>query len=267
MTDEVETPEPTAESEEEQPEGEEPEAQAQEDEPSDDDPVEPKEEKPKSNRFQERITQLTQRAKEAEKREKELQERLTKYEQPEVKPRPKLEEFDYDEDKHAAALDEWYASQSEASLSRVEQKRLKEDVDKSRQDAARAVGEAFQERSKEFAEGHTDYYETIHNPAFGQGQAVTQAILNSDNGPALAYHLGKNLHLTNELNAMNPIHALMEIGRIEAKLSTPVAPQTTQAPTPQKPPRGSSSVQKDPDKMSPEEYRKMREKQLRDRSR
>lgn len=61
---------------------------------------------------------------------------------------------------------------------------------------------------------------------------IGEAILASDNPPALIYHLGKNPDLAYQIAEMNPLRAARELGRIEAGLTRPKAPTVSQAPPP-----------------------------------
>lgn len=212
----------------------------------------------KRNSFQERISQKTREAKEAQARAAELQERLAQYEQqtPQSQPRPKLEDFDYDESQFNEALDNW--TQSSLSNS-VRQARLEEQQHEARLAQQRTMAlaqETFVERANDFELDHPDFREVVAKVP--QSQVLTSAVLVSEDGPALAYHLGKNPDLAQSLSSMNPYMAMLEIGKISAKLSAPAPAQTTNAPAPSKPVGSSASITKDPDKMSPDEYRKWR---------
>lgn len=61
---------------------------------------------------------------------------------------------------------------------------------------------------------------------------VVEAIRDSDVGPALAYHLAKNPDVLDRLNAMTPMRAAIELGRLETTLAAPAARATSNAPAP-----------------------------------
>lgn len=231
-------------------------AQSSEEE-SGEDPAEAKEKR--KNSFQERINEITRQRREAEERAKELEQRIQRYEGGEdAGPRPTLEQFDYDEQKHGEALDEWYAKRSAQAAREARRQEYEEEVQAYRERTQKATVETFKTRADEFAMEHPDFYETVQNPSYHQGPAIMQAVLQSENGPALAYHLGKNVALARELNSMPPVLAAMKLGQIEAKLQTPPAQQLTQSPKPQKPVGSKAPTVKDPDKMTPDEYRRAR---------
>ena len=69
---------------------------------------------------------------------------------------------------------------------------------------------------------YPDFMDVISNPEFRQSDGVALAIKASDIGGDLAYFLANNIDVANALNAMHPLQAAKEIGKIEAKiLATP----------------------------------------------
>ncbi len=83
---------------------------------------------------------------------------------------------------------------------------------------------------------YPDFMEAIANPEFKQSDAVAQAIKSSEIGGDVAYYLAHNIEIANNLNAMNPLQAAREIGKIEAKIinkpKADPAPVISQAPDP-----------------------------------
>ncbi len=97
---------------------------------------------------------------------------------------------------------------------------------------------------------------------------MQDAVLNSESGPAMMYHLCQNPEECDRIAAMNPILALKEMGRLEGRLeAAPPGPTSTtesitKAPRPIKPVGGgatASTIQ--PDQMSYQDYKRYREKQ------
>lgn len=225
--------------------------------------AEKSEKEKKRNSVQERISEITRQRREAEAKAAELEARLKQYESanPQTEDEPTLADFDYNEAEYVKALRAYNQKQSTLAARQARAEEFKEEVERLKQQTQKATVETFQARSQDFATDHPDYFDTIKSPGFQQGPAIIQAVLTSDSGPALAYHLAKNPDLTHSLNQMNPVQAMMEMGRIEARLTQPVAPKTTNSPPPVKPVGKSATVEKDPDKMSAEEYRRHRLKQ------
>ena len=90
-----------------------------------------------------------------------------------------------------------------------------------------------------------DYAEVVGQSDVPAAPHVLESILDSDVGPQLAYHLAKHPDVAERLNAMTPVQAAREIGRLEAAVTGPVAAQptppakrTTTAPAPINPVRG-----------------------------
>lgn len=91
------------------------------------------------------------------------------------------------------------------------------------------------------------------DPRLAQNDTIRQALLGLDNGPEIAYTLGKNLDVAYEIANMNPIQAGMRLAEIINR-----APRrTSNAPTPIKPISavgGTPGNGKDYSQMSTEEY-------------
>lgn len=229
----------------------------------------------KKSSIQDRFSQLTQqrkeaeaRAQEAEQRVRDAEERLKFYEsqyqqEQEEDPFPRLEDVEYDESAYQSKVAEWYQRQNARSAQQafMEQQRTASELE--RQQAQKAARDVFKARADAFAAQYPDFYQTISNPSLQVNQTVARAALVSEHGPALAYHIAKNPDVAARLSSMSPELALMEIGRIEQKLTSPVAQKPSNAPPPAKPVGSRAAVQKDPDKMTPEEYVAYRQKQQR----
>ncbi len=258
----TETVEETTQAETQETESTEPvEAKADETEVSEsgEDSAEKEEKERKRNSFQERINQKTREAKEAQARVSELEDRLRSFESQETQelaPRPKLEDFGYDEEKYAEALDDWTEQRSLLSARKARMEEQREEAQAQQARLQQLAVDTFKERSAQFEEEHPDYQEKLRS--IPNSPILMQAALISDQGPQLAYYLGSNPDIANQLAVANPIIAAMELGKIQQKLSTPPPTQTTQAPPPAKPVGSSAKVEKDPDKMSAEEYAKFR---------
>lgn len=243
-------------------EGQETEAKTTESTPSGDETAEREEVEHKRNRVQERISQLTNRAKEAESRAKELEEMIASLEgeQPEEKAMPKLEEFEYDTAAYEAALSQWLAEKQAQSVNVAMTQQQRWQVEQAQRQAVEAAKQAFTAKQEAFELDHPDFKQVVSNFK-PNSPAIAQAVLYSENGPALAYHLAKNPGLSQSLESMNPIIAAMEIGAIQQKLSAPPPVNSSKAPPPADDLKPTGTVDKDPDKMTPAEYRAWRMKQ------
>lgn len=211
---------------------------------------------PKKSAVQERISQLTRRAKEAEARVKELEEAnaLTAQPQEEAKPRPTLEQFDYDQPAYEAALLEWTTEQTTRSVQAAMSQQERNRLELARKQANDAAVETFRARSIEFAEQHPDFQSVIANTQAFQSEAVSQAIVLAENGPALAYHLATNAEKASEINGLPPGLAMMELGKLSAQLAAPPSPRTTKTPQPVPTVAPTGTTEPDFDSMSGDEY-------------
>lgn len=193
--------------------------------------------KPKQT-AQERIDDITRerhaerrRADEAERREQALLDRLGKQSpapapqtpSPDDEPKPEKYEFgDLD-----ANFIRDHATFHARKAFREEQ--AKSDAERSRTTAL----QKFDARADEIASKHDDFFDVV-GPNFAKAVALgtpnmNQAIVESDLGPDLAYHLAKNPAEARRIAALSPISQVREIGRLEARLSEPSAPKAKTA--------------------------------------
>jgi len=136
---------------------------------------------------------------------------------------------------------------------------------------ARAIKEAEQEQQAMFSqyqarvgdasERYPDFNAVVSRPDIPLAGHLEQAILSSEMGPDLAYHLGSNPNVAEQLAGLSPLNAVLELGRIEARLSaehTTSKPKPTTAPAPVPTVGGTTVATLDPEHMSMDEYRKHR---------
>lgn len=114
----------------------------------------------------------------------------------------------------------------------------------------------FQERIDKVRDKLPDYDLYVGDPTLTISPLMAQVIRESDVGPEVAYHLGKNRSEAERIFALPPHRQAAELGRLEAKLSTPAAPSTK--PLPPAPPQTvaglSAGLTKSLDDMSMAEY-------------
>jgi len=127
---------------------------------------------------------------------------------------------------------------------------------------------------------HADYDEVLASAEGGVSDEVRDAIIESDMGPLILYHLAENPEIVTKINGLSPRNALKELGRIEAKLEksaegssesgkAEVKPEVSKAPAPIRPIKQATTNSRfdgliDAEgnwKGSPEEYRAWREAQ------
>jgi len=224
----------------------------------------------------ERFSELTNKAKEAAAeatREREqrlaLEARLKELEapkpqQPKVEPKqeasgpPTLMDCDFDQERHARALDEYYEKKIESKWAAKEQEKAKQ-----------ARFQTYQQRADEFSKEHPDYAQKVE--ALQVHPATLEAIMETDMEPQLAYYLANNPAEARAIAEMTIAGQARAIGKLEAKLSTPAAPEkpvsqpkpVTKAPAPVTTVSGSPAVVKDVNEMTMSEYAKHRAEERR----
>jgi len=220
--------------------------QSSHEDPADDAAAEAKKHK---GGFQRRIDELT-RQREEERREKErllaVVEHLTgrNGEQPGSKQasqdaEPKRDSFDSYED-YLEARAVWSAEQATA-------KRLA-DIERAQEEKSRRATQ--EQRVREWSakietarEKYADFDEVTATADVPVTPAMSEAIMESDIGPELAYYLGKNPAEARRIALLSPLSQAREIGRLENKVATPA--KASSAPAPIKP-VGTRSVGGDP---------------------
>lgn len=221
---------------------------------------------------QKRIDELTRKRYDAEREAAYWREQALK-QQPPAQPDatrttapqelPTLAQFGYDEMKYQAALIDYAAQEAE----RRTLERIREDQTRTQQAQGRS---AFEKRQAEFLQAMPDYRaKVLEDRNLPISTPMLEVIVESEQGPAIAYYLAENRDLAEQIARLPPVQAARAIGRIEARLeanrpaAAPQAPPVSKAPPP--PPRIEATepaVDKDPDQMSPEAWLKWRTKQL-----
>jgi hypothetical protein len=243
-----------------------------------DDAGQPRDEEGKflSPKAQKRIDQLTweknQREREAEYwRQEAIRYQQQKSEPPKVEEvkLPSLESVGYDEAKYQAALIEYATKQAERVVEQRFTKAEQERTEKARVDA-------FAARQQEFAKAHPDYTARVEDPYLTITPAMRDVIVDSPTGPELAYYLAQNRETAEQI-ARLPAHlAALELGRIDGRLSAlkevKKAPPVTKAPPPppkvddvETPIASVKASDADSDKLSTQEWFRLREKELKRR--
>lgn len=213
-------------------------------------------EKPTSDGFQKRIDKVTADKHTERRRADELQkwkdEQLAKQAK-ETLQKPKLDDpsIGYDEDAFEAANRQY-------------------DIDKGVQDAlAKQSTDAKAEQQKAESEkvlttfnervsalGKSDFDEKS-NAIPNLPQGVADAIMQSEDGAEMVYHLGSNPEEAEALANMSPAMAIMQLGKLSTKLSAKPEIKTSAAPEPIDPLKSGSSLSSNiGDEMSMDDWMK-----------
>lgn len=178
--------------------------------------------------------------------------------------KPTEDEFDSHAD-YIEALTDWKVDQK-----LTKQKEADEKSKAKQSQSERAT--AWQGKVSNFQDSTPDFDEVMENVEdVSLSQAATDAILDSDIGPNVLYHIAKNPEIAEKLSEMKPIAAIKEIGRIESELSAPSKKEVkkqTKAPAPLKTVKrgGKSTVNLNDPNLSQAEFEAVREKQLASRA-
>ena len=220
----------------------------QEDDTQEDDGAKDKEKPWFKKRFDELTWQREQARREAEEAKAlaaKLEAALGKavQEKPEkAKPTdaPKQEDFETDNE-WIDAYTEWKWEQKEIKRQQQESeskvKREKERAQETFQQTAYRVNKAGGEK-------YEDYDEIMSSAIISLDTA--QAIFETERPEDVAYYLGKHRDQAEKIASLSPYRQAVEIGKIEAKLSTPKK-KTTKAPPPISPVKGKGPTSYDPD--------------------
>jgi hypothetical protein len=223
-----------------------------------------------SPKAQKRIDELTWKAHEREREAEYWRQEALRHQQ---KSEPKVEEvqlptpesFD-DWSKYQAALIEYATKQAE----QVVEKRLTQ-AEAQRKEQARM--ETFATRQAEFAKAKPDYQSRISDPTLPITEAMRDVIVDSPAGPELAYYLAENRETAEQIARLPPHLAALELGRIDGRLSAlkEVAKRPVVSKAPPPPPKvedaetpiaNVKASEADSDKLSTQEWIRLREKEL-----
>lgn len=235
------------------------------------------------SRAQERIEELSARAKAAteygefyRQRFEELQRQQTQpvqaapaVEQP--APEPNADDFD-DPKEYTRAHATWVRTEAAKELKRAVQEAqatAKTEAEKAltkarEEDRLRTLNDGFGLRQQQFAETTADYWVTVGNPSlnFFNGEFL-EAIKADEMGPQLAYQIAKDPKVVARLAGKSVSQRLLELGRIKAELSRPAPPpKVTAAPAPPTPIGGGQGGEVDPSKLSIDDWMQHRTKQI-----
>lgn len=230
--------------------------------------------KDEANPVQNRINQLTRQRYEAERRanaailaQQQAEERARALEAQalEIARRystPKFEQFP-DPEQYQRALDahnqQFYEQQ---------QRRSQEDQQARAQMQAAAQFQARLDSYKaQGMEQFPDFEQVVNNPALPNLPSVNRAVVDALlEDPALAYYYGKHPDEAWQIAGMPPARAVMEVGKVAAKLAATPA-KTVTAPAPPATVGGNQRASNEPsDRDSIEEWVRKRNAQLRARN-
>lgn len=135
-----------------------------------------------------------------------------------------VEEYD-------AAMEQY----AEQKLTFREAKKAREQQEASFRREREEIISTHDERQDAARDKYQDYDQVVSNPKLPITEFMADAILVSDIGPEIAYHLGKNAKEADRIARLPPIAQAKEIGKLEAQLLADPPQKPSSAPKPIKP--------------------------------
>jgi hypothetical protein len=229
----------------------EPSDQAEQSEPTAEEEAKPTEEKKQNPKLERRFSDLTKQREEARKeaqqereRREALEQRLAAIEkQPQpvrnVDQEPQPSQFQ-DAFEYAKALAEY---STEKALAERDRRDAEEKIAIERQKIIQTWATKVQSAKSSLP----DFDEVVASSDVVVNDDIRDAILESDVGPQILYHLAENDDLGKRIAGMSPKAALREIGKLEERFSSKPAAKTetvakSRAPAPISPIRGGTTA-------------------------
>lgn len=188
----------------------------------------------------------------AEERNRRLEEKLTAVDQKldtvinPPPPRPSRVDFEAEED-YEDALFEW----RDTSKTTSPVKEPKPARPAAEDPVAPQVRKNWESQTEAASDKYEDFEEKIFSiPREAMTDAMTFAIMEAETGGEVAYFLGENHSEAARIAKMPLLAQVREIDKLAKKFK----PTITQAPEPITPKKGGDSPDKDPAKMTPDEY-------------
>lgn len=168
----------------------------------------------------ERVQQAVGRQREAERRAERAEARARELE-------AKLKPPNADEYTDPAKLN---ADQVKHTLAQQRIEDLREEHREASDEAGNARAIAWAERVNDFKAEYADFEQVAF--AAPIGQATSLMVADMEDGPAIAYHLGKNPAEARRIDALPERQRLYALGKIAAQVTSPPPKRVTTAPTP-----------------------------------
>lgn len=227
-------------------------AEAETEDTGDDGAAEPPK---KKGRVQKRIDKLTAELRATQRENAELKRKSVEdiSTQPAAKPLNEADFENYEDFLVAKATEK----AEERVAARLDEERKQREVE-AKQSRETELAVSFDEKAEAARAKYEDFDEVAFDPSTPVTGAMMNAILESDVGPEIAYHLGSNHQEARRISQLSPVSQAREIGKLEVALTAEPPKKQTTAPDPPNTLKGKATAQKDPSKMSTEEYRAFR---------
>ena len=155
---------------------------------------------------------------------------------------------------YTADYSKWAADKAvKAAQAESEEKSQREALEREQ----KTLSDQYELKLSKVKEKYPDFDEVGRNPDVKVPWLVAEGIRNSDSAGELQYYCGKHPEEAQKLFDLTPAQMLMELGKLEMKLTSPsvAAPTVSAAPKPIKPiSAGTESSNKSDEEMSMDEY-------------
>jgi hypothetical protein len=204
-----------------------------------------KAEKPRQ-RASERIGELYGRMKAAERERDQAIAEVQRLRQPVVSP----EQWD------SMSFDQQQAAQMRQAVRSERAEELAREAQIREQEATRVRAQMFEDRVAAVREQIPEIAAAVDDPSLPVSEIGARFIMESEQGPQVAYYLSQNRDEATRIARMDPLSQAYHLGKIEARINAaPRARKTSTAPAPVPTVAGGArSGTKDPGAMNMEEY-------------
>lgn len=205
-------------------------------------PVDAEEPAKKPNRLQKRFDELTRQRYQLEAENRRLQEQLQGV-KPEETKAPSRDDFDNYEDYLDARAD--YLAEQKVKSYQENQK--KEEAARKRQEQQDKLLSNWEASKDKAREKYTDFDDVLSNDDAPLTETMAYALMESEYGADIGYHLGKNPEEAQRIASLSPARQAAELGKLELQISTkPNKPKSSKAPEPIETVSGSSGGESKP---------------------
>ena len=204
----------------------------------------------------ERFNEVYGKHKQAERENAYLRQQLAQFQQQPQQPAqqqaqniPDPNDFNWD-------LQQWGSSLSEQVAKTAYEQARQQFEQQQRYQYEQQILQQFESREAEYAQANPTYYDNVAalQQAIGFDPHIGEALALSDHGPAVLDYLAQHLDEADRISRLPAHIAAVQLGRIEAKVSSPKPKPVTQAPTPPPALSGGAVSTKDPGNMTDAEW-------------
>lgn len=218
------------------------------------------EKKSRNQNRREKMARLERERDEAKRKAEEYQGRLAKAKETAASGiRPSIDAFETHEE-YLVALGAFEAgrqmdARQEATLAE-EAQQAEQELNRVQQQESAEIAASWKAEADAATQRYADFWDVVNRAPMSPG--LTDIVLRMNQSADVAYQLGLNPELSQQLSAMNPVQAAVELGRIEATLNAPQPKRTTSAPDPVAPVTPKAGATTDPENMTAEQYAEWR---------